>query len=76
MTKARKSERSQPRGEQLLALLRREQGASVDDIMAATRWLPHTARAALTGLRKKGAAIEKQKVDGVTRYFVAVEPAA
>jgi len=74
MSKPKKSKRFGTRSDQLLALLRRENGASLADITAATNWLPHSARAALTGLRKKGAAIDKRKVDGVTRYFVAQEP--
>lgn len=49
-------------------LLAREQGASLDEMIAATGWLPHTTRAALTGLRKNGFALDKTKVDGVTRY--------
>ena len=32
-------------------------GATIDQIVAATGWLRHTARAALTGLRKRGYAI-------------------
>ncbi|GJD66813.1 DUF3489 domain-containing protein [Methylobacterium frigidaeris] len=39
---------------QLVALLSREQGASLADLMAMTGWLPHTTRAALTGLRQGG----------------------
>jgi hypothetical protein len=31
-----------------------EEGATIDDLTGATNWLPHTARAALTGLRKRG----------------------
>jgi len=38
----------------LLQLMRRDQGATINDLMAATGWLPHTTRAALTGLRRKG----------------------
>jgi hypothetical protein len=49
-------------------LLAREEGATLDEMIAATGWLPHTTRAALTGLRKKGFAIEKNRVEGVTRY--------
>ena len=76
MTKPKKPNRSATRPDQLLALLRRENGASLADITAATGWQPHSGRAALTGLRKKGVAIEKRKVESVTRYFVAAEPAA
>lgn len=57
----------------VLALLRRDGGATLADMTAATDWLPHTARAMLTGLRKKGHAISKVKVDGVTRYFIIAE---
>ena len=38
----------------LVDLLKREGGATLADIVEATGWLPHTSRAALTGLRKKG----------------------
>jgi hypothetical protein len=34
-------------------------GATIADLRKATGWLPHTTRAALTGLRKKGYAIER-----------------
>ena len=49
-------------------LLAREEGASIEEMIAVTGWLPHTTRAALTGLRKQGFAIDKSKVEGVTRY--------
>lgn len=52
----------------VMDLMRRDGGASLDEIVAVTDWLPHSARAALTGLRKKGHAIEREKVDGVSRY--------
>jgi hypothetical protein len=43
----------------VLDLLRREHGASLADLTAATGWLPHTTRAALTGLRQKGHVLNK-----------------
>ncbi|WP_156677979.1 DUF3489 domain-containing protein [Sphingomonas profundi] len=52
----------------VLDLLRREDGANIDDLMAATGWLPHTTRAALTGLRKKGHAIMRVGESGASRY--------
>ncbi|PLK26694.1 DUF3489 domain-containing protein [Novosphingobium sp. TH158] len=52
----------------VIALLSRPEGASIDEMVAATGWLPHTTRAMLTGLRKKGHAITRDKVDGITRY--------
>lgn len=57
-------------------LLERSEGASLDEMVAATGWLPHTTRAALTGLKKKGHVISKAKVDDVTRYSIVKAPAA
>lgn len=59
---------------QLIELLGRDGGVSITDLAEALGWLPHTTRAALTGLRKKGHVIDKRSHDGVTRY--AIEPAA
>lgn len=56
--------------EKILNLLKREQGATLEEIVTATGWLPHTARAALTGLKKKGHTIERTKTDSVSRYSV------
>ena len=61
--------------EKVLALLRRTDGATLDELVEATDWLPHTTRAALTGLKKKGYTIERTKVDGVSRYSSAASPA-
>ncbi len=49
-------------------LLRREGGATITDMIEVTDWLPHSCRAALTGLRKKGHAIERFSREGVTCY--------
>ncbi len=38
----------------VIELLQRDQGAKLDELIAVTGWLPHTARAALTGLRHRG----------------------
>ena len=54
----------------VLALLRRGEGATLPELVAATGWLPHTTRAALTGLRKKGRTLDKSKRDGVTCYRI------
>ena len=55
----------------VLEMLQRPDGASLNELVIATGWLPHTTRAALTCLRRKGHAIDKSKVDGVTRYALA-----
>lgn len=55
---------------QVIDLLRRKQGALLTDIVAATGWQRHTARAALTGLKKKGHTIESRRADKQTTYFL------
>ncbi len=53
-------------------LLSRSEGVSLTDLVAATGWLPHTARAALTGLRKRGFAIDRGTGhEGVSVYRIA-----
>lgn len=54
----------------ILELLQCPTGAGLSDLVAATGWLPHTTRAALTGLRKKGHFLISEKVEGVRRYRV------
>ena len=51
-------------------MLRREKGATLAELVEATGWLPHTTRAALTGLRKKGRTLEKSKRGEVTCYRI------
>ena len=60
---------------QLAALVTRDTGATLDQMIAVTGWLPHTTRAALTGLKKKGYAISSDKFDGV-RTYRAIAPEA
>ena len=57
----------------LAAMLLRDEGATLDHMIGSTGWLPHTVRAALTGLKKKGYGISSDKVDGV-RTYRAVAP--
>ena len=57
----------------VLALLGRAEGATLDELVAETGWLPHTTRAALTGLKKKGHAIERSKRDERTCYRLGAE---
>lgn len=55
----------------VLGLLRREGGATLAEMVEATGWLPHTTRAALTGLKKKGHVIAKTKRSDITCYHIA-----
>jgi hypothetical protein len=45
----------------IIELMKRAKGATLDDMIEATDWLPHTTRAALTGLRKRGFTLERIK---------------
>ena len=57
----------------VIALLQRDEGATLGEMVEATGWLPHTTRAALTGLKKKGHLVERSKRGDVTCYRVAGE---
>ena len=60
--------------DRVLALLRRQNGASIDEIVAATDWQPHSARGFLSGAVKKRLGIDvisEKGADGVRRYYVA-----
>ena len=53
-------------------MLARPGGATIDDLTAITAWLPHTTRAALTGLPKRGFAVLTVRAAGeTTRYRLA-----
>jgi hypothetical protein len=47
----------------VVELLQRDCGATLEELIAATSWLPHTTRAALTGLRKRGYAMTIDRSD-------------
>ena len=56
----------------VIGMLWQGDGASIDEIAAATGWLAHTVRAFLTGLRKAGLSIETIRHAGEkSRYRVA-----
>ena len=64
------------KNDRAIALLKRDGGATLVEITDATGWQPHSARAVLTGFRKKGYTIEKAKTDGLTRWSITADPAA
>lgn len=72
----RKAPRAGSRIADVIALLARSEGAGIDDIIAATGCLPHTTRAALTGLRKRGYAVARRKgpKDGGAVYQIEGSP--
>jgi hypothetical protein len=59
----------------LIALLIRPEGATLDQMVVATGWQPHTTRAALTRLKSRGYVVASGKVEGI-RTYRASGPAA
>jgi len=55
----------------ILGLLKSPEGATIDQLVSATCWLPHTTRAALTGLKKKGHTVISEKVESARRYRIS-----
>ena len=56
----------------VVGMLQRNQGATIADLTAETGWLPHTTRAAITGLRKRGYSVICQRVEeGGSTYRIA-----
>jgi hypothetical protein len=67
---------SAPRGgsklARIIALLERDHGATIEELIAATGWLAHTTRAALTGLRKRGYAVAIDRSDDKRGSFYRI----
>ena len=61
---------------QVIELLQGNDGATLAELVAATGWLPHTARAALTGLRKRGYAVGIDRTDKARGSVYRNEPTA
>jgi uncharacterized protein DUF3489 len=56
----------------IVALLERPNGAAISDLTKATGWQVHSVRAALTGLRREGKELVRDKdAGGVTHYRLA-----
>jgi hypothetical protein len=56
---------------QLIAMLRRKQGATIAQIVAALGWAPHTVRGAFAGALKKklSLTVTSEKVEGKDRVY-------
>lgn len=70
-----KPPREHSKAHRLLGLLGAGTGASLEDMIEATGWQGHTVRAAMTGLRKRGFAIER-KIEGTTTVWSISGPDA
>jgi hypothetical protein len=72
------SPRSGTKLAQVVELLQQDRGASIAELILVTGWLPHTTRAALTGLRKRGfvTAIDRSNKERGSIYRVERCPTA
>lgn len=71
-----RANRPQTKADLILDLLRREEGATLEQLVAATGWLSHTTRAALTGIKRKGHVLSSEKIDGVRTYRIVTTGSA
>lgn len=56
-------------------MLRRSNGATLAEITTVTTWQPHSARAFLSGIRKKGEPLQRDtRRDGTTCYKLMEAP--
>jgi len=62
----------------VLGMLSTEAGATIGELMAATGWLEHSTRAALTGLRRRGygLSLTRRERDGASVYRIAARGGA
>jgi len=63
------------RASTLIELLSDGSGKSVSELAAAMNWLPHTTRAALTGLRKRGVPLLRERAEGAAVSVYRIESA-
>lgn len=63
------------RPEQLVNLLKRKSGATIAELQDKFGWQPHTARAAISGLRKAGEPIERSIGDSGSVYRITARAA-
>lgn len=61
---------------QVMLMLSQECGITIDEISKAMGWLPHTTRATLTGLRKRGIQIIRLTREGERGSSYRIEPSS
>lgn len=62
--------------QQVIDLLTREGGTTIEAMSTKSGWLPHSTRAFMTGLKKKGYVLDSEKVAGVRHYRITSSPVA
>ena len=61
--------RSGSKQARIIKMLSRKSGATLEALVEVTGWLPHTTRAALTGLRKRGYEVVLERQDGKSSIY-------
>ena len=71
--KAPRASRADSKQARLIEMLKRKEGASIEEIVKAFGWQPHTVRGAIAGALKKklGLDVTSEKVDGRRVYRIA-----
>ncbi len=71
LSQASRAPRTGTKQDQLIDLLRRQEGATIAQMVEATNWLSHTVRGALAGALKKklGLTVTSAKVSGSERVY-------
>ena len=66
-----KASRPASKQARLVEMLRRSEGATIEEIVKALDWQSHTVRGAMSGAlkKKRGLAIESEKVDDRGRVY-------
>ncbi len=62
--------------QQIVDMLSRDGGATLNEMSTLANWLAHSTRAFLTGLKKQGYEVTSDKVDGLRHYRIAKAPVA
>lgn len=73
-TPANTSARRKTKASLVEDLLTSDDGTTLDAMCVTTGWLPHTCRAFLTSLRKKGKAIDRERREDGASVYRLVEP--
>lgn len=62
--------------QQIISLLSRDSGATLEEMFTLANWLTHSTRAFLSGLKKRGFEVDSEKIDGVRHYWITKAPVA
>ncbi len=70
-----KAPRTDSKQARLIEMLKRPEGATIEEIVKALTWQSHTIRGAMSGALKKklGLKVESEKVDGRGRVYRVAE---